>query len=319
MFQTVKKACSLVAGISIALCLFTGCGNNTSKGKNNDIVVTTFPLYDWTKNIVGDVDTFSIKLLQDNGYDLHNYQPSAADIITVGKCRLFVHIGGISDEWVDGVLAQANRKPQIVNCLSLLNLCPSSHSHDHNHAPCSNHHHNDNDNDEHVWLSLRLAQKICNTIATELCKLDPANAEKYKENKNKYCKAMQSLDEDFVRFLKSSTQKTILIADQFPFIHFTEDYSLKHYAAFSGCSTESDASFKTITTLSGVLKELKLKAIFAIEGSDKKIANQIIQTSNCKETKILTLDSMQNTSSKKDNYISIMSNNIEKIKFSLQF
>ena len=81
---------------------------------NKSIVCTTFPEYDWVMNILGEMATsFDVTLLQNNGTDLHSYQPSVKDIAKISKADLFVYVGGESDEWVEKVLSQSVNKNQV--------------------------------------------------------------------------------------------------------------------------------------------------------------------------------------------------------------
>lgn len=101
-----------------------------------------------------------------------------------------------------------------------------------------------------------------------------------------------------------------------------DDYGLNYYAAFVGCSAETEASFETITFLAQKVDELDLKYVMTIEKSDQKIANTIIQNTKDKNQQILTLDSMQSTTSDDvangTTYLSVMQNNLTVLKQALQ-
>lgn len=154
--------------------------------KKLGIVCTTFPQYDWVRQILGDrVNDVDLTLLLDNGIDLHNYQPTAGDIIKIAQSDLFIYAGGESDGWVDDVLATAqNPSLKTVNLLASVEakeeetvegMQEEAHDHD-------EHDHDEIEYDEHVWLSLRNAETLTQTIANTLCELDFANAPAYQEN-----------------------------------------------------------------------------------------------------------------------------------------
>lgn len=190
--------------------------------------------------------------------------------------------------------------------------------HDHEHE----HEHGEVEYDEHVWLSLRNAQILCQKIADTLAEIDSANADKYQANVKAYIEKLASLDEEYKTAVSDGTQKTILVGDRFPFRYMVDDYGLDYYAAFVGCSAESEASFETITFLSGKTDELKLGAILKIESSDGKIAETIKDNTAEKNQQILTLDSMQSVTSedveKGATYLSIMTSNLETLKEALK-
>ena len=175
--------------------------------------------------------------------------------------------------------------------------------------------------DEHVWLSLKNASLFCDTIASTLADADPEHAQLYQQNAAAYEEKLAALDQDYQTTVDGSQSKTLLFADRFPFRYLTDDYNLTYYAAFTGCSAETDASFETITFLAGKLDELKLPVVLTIENSDQKVAKAVIENTNTKDQKILTLNSMQSVTAQNveegTTYLSIMENNLQILKEAL--
>ncbi|MGO4947018.1 metal ABC transporter substrate-binding protein [Blautia sp. Sow4_E7] len=175
--------------------------------------------------------------------------------------------------------------------------------------------------DEHVWLSLKNASLFCNTIASTLADADPEHAQLYQQNAAAYEEKLAALDQEYQATVDKSQFKTLLFADRFPFRYLTDDYNLTYYAAFTGCSAETDASFETITFLAGKLDELKLPVVLTIENSDQKVAKAVIENTNTKDQKILTLNSMQSVTAQDveegTTYLSIMENNLQILKEAL--
>ena len=176
--------------------------------------------------------------------------------------------------------------------------------------------------DEHVWLSLKNTKTLCSAIASNLEAIDPDHADIYKTNVSDYIDALTDLDQQYQTAVNDSKQKTLLFGDRFPFRYMVDDYGLNYYAAFVGCSAETEASFETITFLAQKVDELDLKYVMTIEKSDQKIANTIIQNTKDKNQQILTLDSMQSTTSDDvangTTYLSVMQNNLTVLKQALQ-
>lgn len=309
--------------IALCLCLIavvsavSGCSANTEKdnGKIN-IVTTIFPLYEWTKNIAG--DKADVTLLVDNGVDLHSFQPSAEDIVKISTCDMFVYVGGESDSWVDDALKEkVNKDMAVVNLLELLKndikeeetvegMQEEKEKED------------EKEYDEHIWLSLRNARKCCDGICKELVSADKKNKTSYEKNNKDYSDKLSNLDNEYKTAVNSAKTKTVVFGDRFPFRYLADDYDIKYYAAFAGCSAETEASFKTIAFLADKVDEYKLNAIFKIETSDDKIAKTIRENTKSKNQKILTLDSMQNKTAKdiknKITYLSVMQNNLNTLK-----
>ena len=182
--------------------------------------------------------------------------------------------------------------------------------------------HEEKEYDEHVWLSLKNAKVLCTAIADELSELNPDNAELYKKNLDAYVEKLSNLDKEYQQTVDTSERNTLLFGDRFPFRYLVDDYGLSYYAAFAGCSAETEASFETITFLAGKVDELGLHNALTIEKSDQKIAQTIIKNTKEKNQKILTMDSMQSTTSENVSdgatYLSIMENNLEILKEALK-
>ena len=176
--------------------------------------------------------------------------------------------------------------------------------------------------DEHVWLSLKNAKVLCKAIADNLSEIDPENKDVYIQNEKDYAAKLDALDQEYQTTVDASTQKTLLFGDRFPFRYLVDDYGLDYYAAFVGCSAETEASFETIKFLSEKVDELGLKNVMTIEKSDQKIAKTIIENTKDKNQSILTLDSMQSTTSDDvkngTTYLSVMEKNLEILKEALQ-
>ncbi len=316
----------IIALISAAiLCGCTAGGKNRPEGEKLRIVTTIFPEYDWVRQILGDrAGDADITLLMENGVDLHSYQPAVDDIIRISDCDLFIYVGGESDEWADDALKEAVNKDMVV--LNLMDILADRVKEEETvegmQAEEEDEEHDDRvEYDEHVWLSLKNASVICDKIAEALSGLDPANADHYRSNAKNYREKLEALDERFGETAKGPV-KTLLFGDRFPFRYLTEDYGLDYYAAFTGCSTETEASFETVIFLAGKVNELELPVILTIDGSDGRIAETVRDNTKSSDQEILTLDSMQSVTQKDISdgvtYISIMENNLKVLEKSLK-
>ena len=323
----MKKIISLFVAMILATGLVTGCGSKAAEGADDSkkltIVTTIFPEYDWVKNILGDNPAKAeVTMLLDNGVDLHSYQPTAEDIMKISSCDMFVYVGGESDEWVEDALKEATNKDMIV--INLLESLGDSVKEEEivEGMQEEEHHHEDGDEDEHVWLSLKNAVAVTETLSAKISSLDPANSDIYKANTEAYVSKLKDLDNRYEEAVSESPVKTLLFGDRFPFRYLTDDYGLKYYAAFVGCSAETEASFETITFLSSKADELSLNAVMTIEGADHRIAETIVDNTASKDQKILTMDSMQSTTSKDvsegASYYSIMESNLATLKEALK-
>ncbi len=314
MKYTKKVAVILLA----ALFLMTSCkiNNNNSKFK---IVTTIFPIYDWTKEIIaGDEDTDLI-LLTDNGVDIHSFQPTTEDIINVTTCDVLIYVGGESDGWIEDALKnKANENMVVINLSEeLKEHMVLEETKEGMEAEAEEVEEEEEEYDEHIFLSLKKAILSCDLITSKLCSADTENTALYKDNCSKYIEKLSKLDTDFEQQITDASTNTLLFGDRFPFRYFTEDYSLDYYAAFKGCSSETQCSFDTITFLADKADELNLEYIFVMENSDEKLAESIIDNTTNKNMEILRLDSMQcvniNDSSNIKSYEEVMKSNMDLI------
>lgn len=331
----MKKYLSVLIAVIFIVCGLSACGSPKDSGSGTDnkdglqIVTTIFPVYDWVNNILGeDRSDADVTMLLDNGVDLHSYQPTADDIMKIASCDLFIYVGGESDEWVNDALAEATNKDMVV--INLLEALGDKAKVEELIEGMEAEEEEDEEDgaeegpeyDEHVWLSLRNALFLVDVIRDGLSTVDAGNAESYQANTDVYKSSLAALDAEYEAAVAASSFKTLLFGDRFPFRYLTDDYGLDYYAAFVGCSAETEASFETIVFLANKVDELSLPAIMTIEGSDHKIAETIRDNTKTKDQKILTMDSMQSTNAKDvedgASYLSIMEENLNILSQAIQ-
>ena len=304
-----------------------GCGEAVS-GETLQIVTTIFPEYDWVRQLLGaQFPNAQVTLLQDNGVDLHNYQPSAADLILISNCDLFLYVGGESDKWVADALQTVRNPNQIaLNLLTVLGDAVKEEEpvagmeqDDHDHAHEDDHEH---EADEHVWLSLHHAKILCRAITQALQTLDSAHHAEYEENLLAYTDKLTALDARYRAVVDAAAHKTIVFGDRFPFRYLADDYGITYYAAFTGCSAETEASFETVKFLADQVDQHQLRYVLTLEGSDQKLAATIIAQTASKDQRILTMDSMQSAKGAAHdstrNYLWVMEQNLAVLQTVLQ-
>ena len=325
----------LVMASVLTVSAFCGCGasrmaadsdqkeesvpKNAANAAAYSIVCTTFPQYDWIRNIIGDdSDKFQLTMLLDQGTDLHSYQPTAEDIAKIADADMFVYVGGESDGWVESALKEAtNKDMKVVNMLDALGtavkveeVVPGMQAEEEEETEEGE----GPENDEHVWLSLRNAVTLTDALSENIQEIDPANKEDYVENAGKYVDKLNDLDGRYALTISKGKRQAILFGDRFPFRYMADDYGLTYYAAFVGCSAESEASFETITFLAHKVDELKLPVILTIEGADHNIAESIKNATESKNQEILTMNSMQSGTAEDmadgETYLNMMEDNL---------
>ena len=321
----MKKILSVCLAVLLCAGLLASCGTGTEFAKSDklQIVTTIFPVYDWVRQIAG--NKADIVMLLDSGTDLHSYQPTADDLVQISRCDLFIYVGGESDEWTQDALESTSSNSRLaINLLEVLGgavkeeevkpgMQTEEEEEDEEEGP---------EYDEHIWLSLRNAAVLCRAIADTLGKLDETNKTEYTANCNAYLDKLNALDQEYQAAIGAATVKTMLFGDRFPFRYLADDYGLDYYAAFVGCSAETEASFETIVFLANKVDELGLHAILQIESADGSIAETVRQNTRAKDQTILTLNSMQSVTAQgvEDGaeYLAIMQENLPVLEQALQ-
>lgn len=270
---------------ALALAVLTGCGAAapaTSAAESGEeplrVVATVFPAWDWLRELTaGQEGRVELILLQSGGVDMHSYQPTARDLLTVQECDLLVCVGGQSDVWLERALAGTGDGPRVVRLVEALGEqaytalpalgTQAEEDHDHDH---------EEEADEHVWLSVANARTLTGVLAETLAQLDPEGD--YAARAAAYGEQLDALDESYRQAVEAGSRAVLLFGDRFPFAHLARDYGLTCYAAFTGCSAETEASFATVARLAAAAEENGLHTILITETSDGSLADTIAAT-----------------------------------------
>ena len=321
----MKKILALLLALWIPAAVFSGCAPQDDSAASNklNIVTTIFPAYDWVREILGaETDRAEITTLLDSGVDLHSYQPTVDDIVKISDCDLFLYVGGESDGWVDDALKNApNKERKVIRLLDVLGDSAKAEETVEGMQEEEHDHEEEAEYDEHIWLSLKNAQVLVAAISEALQESDPARKDTYAANAAAYVEKLSALDGEYRAAVDSGKYKTLLFGDRFPFRYLADDYGLDYYAAFPGCSAETEASFETVSFLAGKMDALGLPCVLTIESTQHKIAETIVQNTAQKNQQILTMDSMQavtaNDAASGVSYLSIMEKNLSVLKKAL--
>ena len=321
----MKKILALLLALWIPAAVLSGCAPQDDSAASNklNIVTTIFPTYDWVREILGaETDRAEITMLLDSGVDLHSYQPTVDDIVKISDCDLFLYVGGESDGWVDDALKNApNKERKVIRLLDVLGDSAKAEETAEGMQEEEHDHEEEAEYDEHIWLSLKNAQVLVAAISEALQESDPARKDTYAANAAAYAEKLSALDGEYRAAVDSGKYKTLLFGDRFPFRYLADDYGLDYYAAFPGCSAETEASFETVSFLAGKMDALGLPCVLTIEGTQHKIAETIVHNTAQKNQQVLTMDSMQavtaNDAASGVSYLSIMEKNLSVLKKAL--
>ena len=323
------KRSRTIAALTLAVLfsvLSVGCGAPGGASADADgkirVVTTIFPLYDWTREVIGEqAEQISLCCLLDNGADYHSFQPSASDIVKIAEADVFIFTGGGSESWADEALKNRKNKDQkTVRLFTLLEdrLLLEEHvegmEEEHGAGDAVEY-------DQHLYLSLVNAARAVEAIRDALSEADPAHQDTYQTNAAAYLEKLSALSASYEETVRSARRDILLFGDRFPFRYLTEDYGLRYYAAFQGCSADAEASFATVAFLAEKVKELSLPGVLVLEKSDHKLAETIISASGLQGVEILAMDSMQAVTPAEmkqgASYLNSMEKNLEALRKAL--
>lgn len=331
--KKLNKVMMVMLAVIFVVAGLSGCGQketketgnkstNGSKGNGKiNVVATIFPEYDFLRQIAG--DNINLTMLLTPGAESHSFEPTPQDIKKINEADLFVYVGGDSDEWVDSILDSVDtEKMQIVtlmDCVDLVEeetidgMTPESEE-----EGAEAEGEEEVEYDEHVWTSPKNSKLIVKKLCDNLCTLDPENADTYKKNTADYQAKLEKLDQQFQDVVDHAQRKEIVVGDRFPFRYFVDAYGITYYAAFPGCSTDTEANADTIAFLTDKVKKDAIPVVFHIELSNEKVCNSICESTGAKSE---LLNAVHNVS-KKDfeagiTYMDLMEHNVEVLKEAL--
>ena len=317
---TALKITAVILTAVMVLGLFCGCKSEKSNEKNDGklkIISTIFPPYDFARQVGG--DKIDLSMLLKPGMESHNFEPSPKDIVNIQECDLFIYVGGESDEWVKTILESNDKKPKkIIALTECVDTVEEATVEGMTAGGEENEEGDEKEYDEHVWTSPKNAITITKKISSAMQEPDPGNKSIYEANTNKYAKELTNLDNKFREVTENAKTKTMIFGDRFPFRYFADEYGLGYFAAFPGCSAETEPSAATISFLIEKTKEKKIPVVFKIEFSNGKVAQTIADASGAKVLQMhschnVDADSMKNGVT----YISLMEENLKNLKEAL--
>ena len=317
----IKTLFSLLVVLVLSIALLAACApKDVAQSKGGiSIVSTVFPSYDFARQITAGTDA-DVTLLLQPGEEVHSFDPTSQDIIRIQNADLFLYVGGENDTWVNGVLSGLDKSVNTFRMMDYVTLYeeelvpgmqPEKEDAAANGATTK-------EWDEHVWTAPVNAISIVKAMTAELVSIDPANAKTYQANSDAYVAKLEALDQSFRDVVDSSARKTVVFADRFPARYFVEEFGLQYYAAFPGCSAETEASAATIASLIDHVKSENIPVVFYIEMSNQQMANTVAEATGAKTMLFHTCHNVTKAEFESGaTYLSLMQNNLLALKAAL--
>lgn len=320
-----RKVTFFCAAAITAALLLSGCGTQGATSQEGDqesdkltVVATVFPAYDFARAVGG--EAAEVSLLLPPGAESHSYEPTPADILAVQQCDLFIYLGGESDTWVETILESVEpqgKTLRMIDCVDLLEEETVEGMEDHE----DEHDHDDLGlgevvgYDEHVWTAPRNAAQITRAIGAEMEALDPDNATLYAANTEDYAAQIDGLDQEFTDFFAGVSDRTMVFGDRFPLRYFADEFDIEYYAAFPGCSTQTEPSAATIAFLTDKVRQEGISTVWYIEFSNHLVADSIAEAAGAETAMFhschnVSADDLEAGAT----YVSLMEGNLESLR-----
>lgn len=320
----------LVIGAAILAMIVTGCARGqispsepeTEGGKLN-VVTTLFPYYDFTRQIAG--EHINLTMVVPAGMDSHSFEPTPADMITIQNADVLICNGGAMEHWLERVLlAVDTSRMTVMTGMDYVDTVEEEivegmeEEHDHDHGDDDGHG-EEIEYDEHIWTSPVNAMKLVKGIEETLSEADPGNGAAYEANAESYLLKLEKLDQEFRDVTANKKRSMIIVGDKFPYRYFADEYGLHYRAAFSGCSTDTEPSAKTIAYLIDKMKAEQIPVIYYPELTSHRVAEIISEETDAEP---LLLHSCHNVTRREFDsgvtYLDLMEQNVINLKKGLE-
>ena len=320
----LKRFIPFLAAILLSFTLLAACAPSAAPEASGgiSIVSSVFPSYDFARQITAGTNA-DVSLLLQPGEEVHSFDPTSQDIIRIQNADLFLYVGGENDTWVDGVISGLDKSVNTFRMMDFVTLYEEElvegmQPEAEEEASATEATGEEKEWDEHVWTAPVNAISIVKAMAAELISLDPANAKTYQANTDAYVAKLESLDQSFRDVVNTAARKTVVFADRFPARYFVEEFGLSYYAAFPGCSADTEASAATVTSLIDNVKAEKIPVVFYIEMSTQQMANTVAEATGAKTMLFHTCHNVTKAEFESGaTYLSLMENNVLALKAAL--
>lgn len=285
------------------------CGAARAEG-GLKVTATDFPCYDFARQVMGGIG--EVTMLIHPGTEVHSYDPSPADILSIGQSDLFVYIGGEGDAWVDGILSgfDSDGAPATLRMMDAVEPLEEEEEGEHGHGD-----HDGPEYDEHIWTSPKNAKRMVRSLADRLAEVDPENADAYRANADAYIAQIDEIDAAFEAVVTGGARREVVFADRFPFLYFVRDYGLDYVAAFPSCTAETEPTPQILMKLIRRVADDGIPVIYTIEMSTQAVAKAVAEETGAR---ILTMHSAQTVTREEfdagETYVSLMWKNVDALR-----
>ena len=298
----------------LVLALLSACQTTVQVEDKPQIMVSLFPQYDIIRQIAQ--DKVEVELFLPAGSEPHSYEPSASTLMKIVEADLFVYSSDELEPWVKRLVeGNASENLIVLDASNGITLLEADHGHEGE----------DEDEEElafdpHYWLDPQNMIIMSESIRDALIEIDPENETFYIENANSYIASLKELDSNWQDLFDRAQLNQIIYGGHFAFGYLSHRFGLEILSPYSGYAPDAETSAQALAGLMDVLAEKEINVIFYEELIDPRVARIIAEQA---KVKIEVLHGAHNLNAEEMQagwtYVSIMEDNIEKLKEALHY
>lgn len=319
--NSLKKLLFLCLAIPFAAVSLWGCSRNdrpSNAGESKLKVVTTlFPYYDFTRQVAG--DKVELTMVVPAGMDSHSFEPTPADVQVIRDADVLICNGGALEHWLSQVLSAVDSDSMtVLTGMDQVNAVQEElveGMEKEKHQEDDDGHGDHIEYDEHIWTSPVNAMILVESIRDTLSEKDPENRSYYEERAKSYLEKLKKLDDEFRKVAENKKRDMIVVGDKFPFRYLADEYGLSYRAAFSGCSTDTEPSARTIAYLIDKMRLEQIPVVYYLELSSHRVSEILAEETGAEP---LLLHSCHNVSRREFDsgvtYLDLMEQNVINLK-----
>ncbi|MBY5034250.1 ZinT/AdcA family metal-binding protein [Streptococcus gallolyticus] len=302
----MKKLAML--GLSLSALALVACSNSADKKGELEIVTTFYPVYEFTKQVVG--DSADVELLIEAGTEPHDYEPSAKAVAEIQEADAFIYQNENMETWVSKLDA---KKVNAIKATEGMVLLPGGEEEDGHEEEGHEHEGHHHDYDPHVWLSPERAIMMVESIRDQLSEQFPEKKAKFEKNATAYIEKLTALDKKYDASLSQAKQKAF-VTQHTAFAYLALDYGLKQ-VGITGIAADTEPTVARLAELSKYVKNNGIKYIYFEENASKKVAETLAKETGAETAILNPLESLtEEQMDKGEDYISVMEENLKSLE-----
>ncbi len=263
--QIFVIATIIIILIAASATVFYAFQNNTENNKLKAIA-SFYPLTFFTQEIGGEKVT--VKQLIPDNTEVHNWQPSSADLLAVEDADVIIYNGASLDHWFeDDILPVIDSSGKVIvettEGIQLLETGQETDEQEHEH---------EGNYDPHTWLSPFIAKQQAQNIYEALVRKDANNEGYYSERWQTLKARFEELDNDYLTGLSNKGKDEVFVSHS-AFGYLADRYGFEQHGVI-GISADEQPNWQVYKNIVEMMMEHEIYVVYV----DPVYADEYAQT-----------------------------------------